>query len=166
MRTSNEIYDEIKTRNIIKIISTPSIHVIYLIRRMQKNYRKGGISKIFAKYIKRKLVREYGIFIHPNSQIGKGISFPHPNGIIIGENAIIDDNCTIYQQVTIGSSKIGDYKLGLQPHIKSNCVLFSGCKVIGNVIVENNTTIGANAVVIGNTEKNSTYVGIPAKRIK
>lgn len=151
---------------IYKILTNNSAKAIYLIRRSQYYYNKGFIKNMLSKLYTYKLVKTYGIFINPNKVIGEGLKLPHPNGIIIGEKVNIGKNCTIYQQVTIGSSHIGDAKKGLQPQIGNNVTLFAGSKIIGNIKVADNTIVGANALLNKSTESNSIYVGIPAKRIE
>ena len=162
----NFLNKEIHTKNVFKIINNPSYHSIYLIRKAQYYYGKNVFLKILSKKIVIHLQKTYGIFIHPETQIGIGLKLPHPNGIIIGKTVSIGENCTIYQQVTIGSSNIGDYKLGKQPKLKDDIVLFAGSKIIGDIVVESGTTVGANAVLTKNTEKKGIYAGVPAKLIK
>ena len=137
---------------------------VYMIRKAQYLYSKGSIGKLLSKMYIEKLKKKYGIFILPDKKIGKGLRLPHPNGIIFGVNSI-GENCTIYQQVTMGSSHVGDYKKKLQPVIGDNVVIFSGAKLIGDINVASGTIIGANAVLTKSTEENTTYVGIPAKKI-
>lgn len=162
----NLLAKEISINNIFKIKNIPSLYAVYLIRKSQYNYHKGKIGKIISKIYVNKLVKLYGIFIHPEVKIGAGLKLPHPNGIIIGKSVSIGKNCTIYQQVTIGSSNIGDYKIGKQPNIKNDVILFAGSKIIGDINIESGTIIGANAVVTKNSSENGIYAGIPAKLLK
>lgn len=144
--------------NIIKLKRIAQFDAIYLIRKLQ--FAKSGRSK---RNYQRKLIHKYGIFCGSNTQIGLGLKLPHPNGIIIGDSVVIGDNVTIYQQVTIGSVRLGDWKNGKQPCVKSNSILFSGAKVLGAITLEEGTSVGANAVLTKNTAPGSTWVGIPAK---
>ena len=164
-----EVYRGLKLTNLQKVryrYLISSTNAVYLIRMMQKTNEIRFIGKILSEYYRNKLIKKYGIFIGNETKIGIGLKLPHPNGIIIGEKVKIGNNCTIYQQVTIGSSKIGDYLNGLQPQLGNNVILFAGSKIIGNIEIKNKTIIGANAVVNKNTEENSVYVGIPAKNIR
>lgn len=145
----------------IKIRRVPQNEAVYLLRKMQ--FAKSTKQK--RKYQTR-LIKKYGIFCGLNSRIGLGIRFPHPNGIIIGEAVEIGENTTIYQQVTIGSARLGEWKEGKQPVIGNNAMLFAGAKILGTITLGNNTTVGANAVLTKSTEADSTYAGVPAKRIK
>lgn len=142
----------------------PSCNAIYMIRKLQYYYKKNFIYNLLSKYYAYRLVIKYGICIRPDITIGLGLKIPHPTSIVIGVNKI-GKNCTIYQQTTIGSAHVGDVKKKLQPELGDNVTLFAGSKIIGNINVANGTTVGANAVVTKSTEKNSTYVGVPARKL-
>lgn len=168
----NEIYENKKLSYWNKInrkyfiASYNSIYLIRILQRIDKSSIWG--KKLMGGYIKNKLIKKYGIFIHGNAVIGMGLKLPHPNGIIIGKNVVIGKRCTIYQQVTIGSAYKGDYLKGIgsQPNIGNDVILYSGSKVIGNINIANKTIIGANAVVNKSTKYNCSYGGIPAKILK
>ena len=152
-------------RFVYRSIFNPPYSAVYLIRKSQ--YYNNSVlllKRIIARRCCRILVKKYGIFVSPMVKIGIGLRLPHPNGIIIGTNGI-GKNCTIFQQVTIGSARYGDAKKHLQPEIGDNVTLFAGCKVLGDIKIADGTTIGANAVVTKDTEANNTYVGVPARKI-
>ena len=96
------------------------------------------------------------------TEIGKGLHIPHPIGIVINGKAKIGNNCTIMQQVTIGN-KLNDDKI---PEIGNNVFIGAGAKIIGNIKIEDNVIIGANAVVTKSIPKNCIVAGIPAKIIR
>ena len=125
-------------------------------------------KKLISRRYKRLLVQRYGIFFDfkEGSRFGKGLKFPHPSSIIIGSDVKAGENCVIYQNVTIGGARLGDAAKGNYPEIGNGCTLFAGCKVLGGIEVADGTTVGANAVLLKSTEKNSTYAGVPAERIK
>ena len=141
-----------------------SKNAVYLIRRYQ--YVASNIGGYYADYLKRLLIRKYGIFISKNTKIGIGLKLPHPNGIIIGKNVTIGENCTIFQQVTIGGSRDGDSLAGNQPIIEDNCTFYSGCKVLGKITVSRGVKVGANSVLLHDTEQCKTYVGCPARKVE
>ncbi len=92
---------------------------------------------------------------------------PHPMSIVIGYGTNIGDNCTIYQNVTFGAKTRNREDVGIQyPQIGNNCVFYAGAVVIGGIHVADNTQVGANAVLISDTEEASVYAGVPAKRKK
>ena len=116
------------------------------------NEKINFLRRIFYKRIYYK----YHCEISNQSKIDKSVMFPHPIGIVIGSNAIIDKNCSIYQNVTLGSNFFQNNEM---PHIKSNTIISAGAKVIGGVIIGENCIIGANAVVTKNIPPNSIVVG-------
>jgi serine O-acetyltransferase len=82
-------------------------------------------------------------------------------GVVIGETTIIGDNVTLYQGVTLGGT--GKEKGKRHPTLGSNIVIGTGAKVLGNIIIGDNSYIGANAVVIKDVPANSTVVGVPGR---
>lgn len=121
---------------------------------------------IFHIFINHKLTTKYGSFIGSKVNIGAGVKFPHPNGIIIGESTIIGKNCTIYQQVTFGGKNIGDAQTGSYPVVGNNVIIFSGAKLIGDIVIGDNVIIGANSVVNKNFPSNVIIGGVPARILK
>lgn len=105
-----------------------------------------------------------GIEIHPGAKIGKNLFIDHGIGVIIGETAEIGDNCTIYQNVTLGG--VGLEKGKRHPTLKNNVVVGAGAQILGNIVIGNNAKIGANAVVLQDVPDNATAVGIPARIIE
>ncbi len=105
-----------------------------------------------------------GIEIHPGAQIGKGLFIDHGTGVVIGETAIIGDNCTLYQGVTLGGT--GKDKGKRHPTLGDNVMIGSGAKVLGPFTVGSNSKIAANAVVLSEVPENSTCVGVPARIVK
>ncbi|PHO11079.1 MULTISPECIES: serine O-acetyltransferase [Malaciobacter] len=102
--------------------------------------------------------------IHPGCQIGRRVFIDHAIGVVIGETTIVENDVLIYQGVTLGGVSLNKGKR--HPTIKSNSVIGSGAKVLGNITIGKNSRIGANSVVICDVPKNSTAVGVPAKIIK
>lgn len=162
-----EVYDNRKMfvlRRVWKRFCDSSKDAVFLIRKYQYlSHKHSNIRAIFAR---NKLVRKYGIFISANTTIGKGLVLPHPNGIVFGKCVSIGENCRIFQQVTIGSKNNDDSLKGNQPVIGDNCTLFAGAKIIGNISLSSGTNVGANSVLMQNTEENSVYAGVPARKIK
>ena len=102
-----------------------------------------------------------GIQVPVMTQIGKGLVFAHFSNIVVTSNAIIGENCIIYNGCTIGDV----HGANGSPIIGHNVVIYPGSKIIENVKVGNNVVIGANAVVTKDIPDNSVAVGIPAKVI-
>jgi serine O-acetyltransferase len=100
-----------------------------------------------------------GIEIHPGAMIGRRLFIDHGLGVVIGETAIVGDDVTLYQGVTLGGT--GKEHGKRHPTIEDNVVIGGGAKVLGNITVGRNCRIGAGSVVLRNVPENSTVVGVP-----
>ncbi len=100
-----------------------------------------------------------GIEIHPGAKIGRRLFIDHGNGVVIGETAIVGDDVTLYQGVTLGGT--GKEHGKRHPTLEDNVVVGGGAKILGNIIVGKNCRIGAGSVVLRNVPENSTVVGVP-----
>ena len=140
----------------------PSFWAIYKYRKAHKLYEKGHVFR--ARMISQRAARKTGIEIHPAAQIGKGLFIDHGHGVVIGETTIIGDNVTLYQGVTLGGS--GKEKGKRHPTIENNVMIGASAKVLGNIVIGENSKIGAGAIVLNDIPKNVTAVGVPAKIVK
>lgn len=113
-------------------------------------------------FIQRLTELTTGISIPPTVMIGKGLMIEHFGGIVINAGAKIGDYCIISHGVTVGNKKPG----GKSPVIGNNVYICVGAKVLGEIVVGENSIIGANAVVIESVPDNSIAAGVPAKIIK
>jgi serine O-acetyltransferase len=124
-------------------------------------------SKFLKKgylFINRGYQHETNSFLPFYNTIKGPINFLHGTyGIFISSGAVIGKNCTIYQQVTIGSNMLIDSNGLGSPVIGDNCLIGAGAKIIGNINVGNNCRIGANAVVTKDLPDNSVIVLSPPK---
>lgn len=102
-----------------------------------------------------------GISIPRGAKIGSGLRIYHFGTIVINPIAVIGNNFSIHQGVTIGVKNSYYDKV----IIGDNCTIGAGAKVLGNIIIGNNVTIGANSVVMCDVPDNSIAVGIPARII-
>lgn len=100
-----------------------------------------------------------GIEIHPGAKIGRRLFIDHGLGVVIGETAIVGDDVTLYQGVTLGGT--GKEHGKRHPTIENEVVIGGGAKVLGNITVGENCRIGAGSVVLRNVPANSTVVGVP-----
>jgi len=105
-----------------------------------------------------------GIEIHPGATIGKGLFIDHGSGVVIGETAIVGNNCTIYQGVTLGGT--GKETGKRHPTLGNNVMVGSGAKLLGSFTVGDNVKIASGAVVLCDIPDNSTAVGVPAKVVR
>jgi len=100
-----------------------------------------------------------GIEIHPGATIGRRLFIDHGMGVVIGETAIVGDDVTLYQGVTLGGT--GKEHGKRHPTILDSVVIGGGAKVLGNITIGRNCRIGAGSVVLRNVPDDSTVVGVP-----
>lgn len=102
-----------------------------------------------------------GIEIHPGAQIGPGCFIDHGMGVVIGETTEIGANVTIYHGVTLGGSSTAPGKR--HPTLQDGVVVGAGAAVLGDILIEANSRIGANAVVVKPVPPNAVVVGVPGQ---
>ena len=100
-----------------------------------------------------------GIEIHPGAEIGRRLFIDHGMGTVIGETAIVGDDVTLYQGVTLGGT--GKEKGKRHPTLGNNISVGSGAKLLGNITIGDNCRVGAGSVVLRSVPANSTIVGVP-----
>jgi serine O-acetyltransferase len=100
-----------------------------------------------------------GIEIHPAAKIGRRLFIDHGMGVVIGETAIVGDDVTLYQGVTLGGT--GKEHGKRHPTIEDGVVVGGGAKILGNITVGKNCRIGAGSVVLRSVPGDSTVVGVP-----
>jgi serine O-acetyltransferase len=100
-----------------------------------------------------------GIEIHPGAEIGRRLFIDHGLGVVIGETAVIGNDVTLYQGVTLGGT--GKVRGKRHPTIEDGVVVGDGAKILGNITVGKNCRIGAGSVVLRDVPEDSTVVGVP-----
>lgn len=146
----------------LEVLLYPSFRVMLSYRRAHKLYLKKHY--FLARWISQRARRKTGIEIHPGAQIGKGLFIDHGSGVIIGETTIIGDNCTLYQDVTLGGT--GKEHGKRHPTLGNNVMVSAGAKVLGSFKIGDNSKIGAGSVVLEEVPPNSTVVGVPGRVVK
>lgn len=147
-----------------QIFLNNSKRFVFCFRVSQFFYKKK--FKLLSYIFKQYNVKNYSSYISNNCNIGIGVKFPHPTGIVIGEGVSIGKACIIYHQVTIGGKKIGDSSDLNYPTIDDNVVIYAGAKIIGKINIEAKSIIGANSVVNKDVIYEDVVGGVPAKSIK
>ncbi len=97
-----------------------------------------------------------GIEIHPGAKLGRRLVIDHGVGCVIGETAEVGDDCVIFHGVTLGGMKFEPVKR--HPTVGNNVLIGTGAKILGPILIGDNTKIGANAVVIKDVPQNSVIV--------
>jgi serine O-acetyltransferase len=149
-------------RNSFEIITTyPGVHAVIFHRLSHRLWKMG--LKWFARMISNLARLFTGIEIHPGAVIGRRFFIDHGMGVVIGETAIIGDDCTLYHGVTLGGTSWEKGKR--HPTLANNVVVGAGAKVLGPIDVGEGARIGSNAVVVKDVPPGSTVIGVPGKLI-
>lgn len=150
-------------RNAVEILLTyPTLRALrcYRIAHWFYQRRYFTVARIISQWARK----QTGIEIHPGAKIGKGLFIDHGMGVVIGETAVIGDNCLLYQGVTLGGT--GKDVGKRHPTLGNNVLVGAGAKVLGPFTVGNNVKIAANAVVLNAIPDNCTAVGVPARIVR
>ena len=143
-----------------EIITTyPGVHALIIHRLSHWVWRKRlfWIAR-FISHIARWLT---GIEIHPGATIGRRVFIDHGMGVVIGETAVIHDDCTLYHGVTLGGTSWNKGKR--HPTLEQGVVIGAGAKILGPITIGTGAKIGSNAVVVKDVPAGATAVGIPAR---
>lgn len=147
-------------RTHFEIITTyPGVHAL-LIHRLSHwvwSKRFFWVAR-FISHISRFFT---GIEIHPGATIGRRVFIDHGMGVVIGETAVIGNDCTLYHGVTLGGTSWNKGKR--HPTLEQGVVIGAGAKVLGPIVIGKGAKIGSNAVVVKDVPENATAVGIPAR---
>ena len=144
------------------LLCYPYVKAMAYHRAAHRLYLSGHTT--LARWLSQHARHVTGIEIHPGARIGKGFFIDHGNGVVIGETAVIGDNVTVYQGVTLGGTGKDTGKR--HPTIGSNVTIGAGAKVLGPFTVGDNSKIGASAVVLKAVPPNCTVVGNPGRVVR
>jgi serine O-acetyltransferase len=116
----------------------------------------------FVSYLARIIT---AIEIHPGATIGQRVFIDHGFGVVIGETAVVGDDCTIYQGVTLGGTSL---HAGIKRHptLERGVIVGAGAKVLGGFTVGEFAKVGSNAVLLKPVPPGGTAVGNPAHIIE
>jgi len=143
------------------LLCYPSVHAIMLHRLAHALWRRGWL--VTARFVSQFARWMTGIEIHPAAQIGRRLLIDHGMGVVIGETAVVGDDVTLYQGVTLGGVSLDPGKR--HPTVEDDVVIGAGAAVLGPFTVGRGARIGSNAVVLREVPPGATMVGIPARAI-
>jgi serine O-acetyltransferase len=145
-------------RSALEVVLTyPGFHARQFHRLAHWLYRKGvPIIPRLISHISRMLT---GIEIHPGAVIGEGLFIDHGMGVVIGETAVIGDDCHLLQGVTLGGTSTKRVKR--HPTLGNNVTVGAGAILLGAITVGDHARIGAGSVVVSNVPPYATVVGVP-----
>jgi serine O-acetyltransferase len=118
----------------------------------------------FSLYLQSRSSDVFQTDIHPAARFGKGIFLDHATGLVVGETAVVDDNVSLLQNVTLGGT--GKETADRHPKVRRGVMIGAGAKILGNIEIGAYSRIAAGSVVLRAVEPHSTVAGIPAKVIR
>lgn len=119
--------------------------------------------KALALFLQSRMSELFAVDIHPATKIGKGVFIDHATGIVIGETAVVEDDVSILQNVTLGGT--GKESGDRHPKIRRGALISVGAKVLGNIEVGEGAKVAAGSVVLQPVEPHCTVAGVPAKPV-
>lgn len=144
------------------ILCYPGFHALLYYHVSHWAWGRGlKLTGRFISYLGRILT---GIEIHPGARIGEGLFIDHGMGVVIGGTAVIGDDVTLYQGVTLGGTSL-ERGAKRHPTLADGVIVGAGASVLGPFTVGEHARVGANAVVVSEVAAGATVVGIPAKQV-
>jgi serine O-acetyltransferase len=145
-------------RSAVEVILTyPGFHARQFHRLATALHRRGlPLLPRLISHVGRLLT---GIEIHPGATIGEGLFIDHGMGLVIGETAVIGDDCHLHQGVTLGGTSTRRVKR--HPTLGNDVLVGAGAQLIGAITVGDHARIGAGSVVVTNVPPYATVVGVP-----
>ena len=147
------------TRVIEPILYFKGFHAIQAHRLAHALWRAGRHD--FALYLQSRSSAVFQTDINPAARIGRGIFLDHATGLVVGSTAVIEDNVSILQDVTLGGTgkDVGDR----HPKVRHGVLIGAGAKILGNIEVGHCARIAAGSVVLHPVPHNKTVAGVPAR---
>ena len=144
------------------LINYPGVHALHAHRIENALWRCG--RRGMARFLSQCTRFFTGIEIHPGATLGRRVFIDHGMGIIIGETAVVGDDVTLLQGVTLGGT--GNETGKRHPNIENDVIIGVGAAVLGNITVGARSKVGGGAVVVDNVPPDATVVGVPGHVVK
>ncbi len=114
-----------------------------------------------ALFFQNRMSSVFGVDIHPAAKLGNGIMLDHATGLVIGETAVVGNNVSILQSVTLGGT--GKEDGDRHPKVGDGVLISAGAKILGNIRIGSGAKVGAGSVVLEEVPPHTTVAGVPAK---
>ncbi len=147
------------TRVIEPILYFKGFHAIQAYRLANALWKAGRHD--FAFYLQSRSSAVFQTDIHPAARIGQGVFLDHATGLVVGSTALIEDNVSMLQDVTLGGTgkDVGDR----HPKVRHGVLIGAGAKILGNIEIGHCARIAAGSVVLHPVPHNKTVAGVPAR---
>jgi serine O-acetyltransferase len=150
--------DPAATSKFSVLLNYPGLHAVWMHHLNHWLWRRG--HRLLARCLSQLTRFRTGIEIHPAATIGRRLFIDHGMGVVIGETAIVGDDVTLYHGVTLGGTSL--VKKKRHPTLGNGVVIGNTSSVLGDIVVGDNSRVGAGSVVLRDVPPNSTVVGVPA----
>lgn len=147
------------TRLIEPVLYFKGFHAIQTHRLAHWMWERG--RKDFALYLQSRSSEVFQTDVHPAARIGKGIFLDHATGLVVGSTAVIEDDVSLLQDVTLGGT--GKERGDRHPKIRRGVLIGAGAKILGNIEVGRCARVAAGSVVLTAVPNNKTVAGVPAR---
>jgi serine O-acetyltransferase len=147
------------TRVMEPVLYFKGFHAIQTHRLAHWLWNQGRLD--FALYLQSRSSEVFQTDINPAAPIGRGIFLDHATGLVVGATAVIEDNVSLLQDVTLGGT--GKERGDRHPKIRQGVLIAAGAKVLGNIEIGQCARVAAGSVVLHSVPRNTTVAGVPAK---
>ncbi|MBV1908639.1 MAG: serine O-acetyltransferase [Kangiellaceae bacterium] len=139
------------------VLNYPGLHAVWWHRVSHKLWKNNWF--LLARFLSNFNRWATGVEIHPGATIGRRFFIDHAMGVVIGETAVIGNDCTLYHGVTLGGTSWDSGKR--HPTLEDNVVIGAGAKILGPITLAKGCRVGSNAVVTKDAPEGTTVIGIP-----
>lgn len=142
----------------VAVLLYPGLHAVWMHRPVHWLWRRG--FRLLPRLISQINRFITGVEIHPGATLGRRLFIDHGMGVVIGETAIVGDDVTLYHGVTLGGTSLEKKKR--HPTLGNGVVVGNTSSVLGDIVIGDNSRVGAGSVVLRDVPPNCTVVGVPA----
>jgi serine O-acetyltransferase len=150
--------DPAASSRLMVVLCYPGLHAVWTHRITGRLWRWKW--KLLARVLSQVGRFCTGIEIHPGAEMGRRVFIDHGSGVVVGETAIVGNDVTLYQGVTLGGT--GHERGKRHPTLRDGVFVGSSAQILGNICIGENSRVGAGSVVLQDVPPNSTVVGVPA----
>jgi len=143
------------------LLCYPGVHALAFHRVAHRLWHAGWTTS--ARWVSHVGRFMTGIEIHPAARLGRGLFIDHGMGVVIGETSEVGENVTLYQGVSLAGTSLRKEKR--HPTLGNNVVVGAGAKILGNIHIGDNVSVGANAVVTRPVAPYTVAAGVPARAV-
>lgn len=151
--------DPAATRYIEPVLYFKGFHALQTHRLSHFLWNKG--RKDFALYLQSRASSVFAVDINPATRIGRGVFIDHGTGVVIGATAVIEDDVSLLQGVTLGGT--GKERGDRHPKLRRGVLIGAGAKVLGNIEIGECSRVASGSVVLKRVPPRTTVAGIPAR---